>query len=783
MAMSARLADLLIRHPLLVMSVLLCVTAAAAALALRMEFDFAPQAMLKGDDDLVRDLEEFKRTFSYEDAVLMVLIESTGEADVLGSRALTWQADLARTLEARPEIDRIESLATVTTIRRTLSLRPEIFASRVIREVPVDEDTADRLRRLVDKSPLMEGALLSSDRRVAVVMAFLRPRVQALDEVRGVIDAVRDELRRRPPPEGYRARLTGLPYLRVDTVDNLQADQRRLLPIAAGVYLVMLTLTFRRVSGSILPLLAVGMGLAWMIGSIVALGESFNLVSNILPVLTLIIGVSNCVHIVADYGEQTLNTHGNRTEAVRKTIRHMSGACLLTLLTTAIGFASLFTAQSDVLQSFGWQAAIGMGCLYVAIIGTLGTLLRFFRPPRRSAAGAPLGGIVSVSAAGVARHPGVTLAGAAIVMGIALWLGSRVHVNSSMIETYDEHHPTLQTLRIVENRLGGLLPVEVSLRADRPGRLLEPDVYRRVARFESFARAQESVLFARSYADFHDAVGAELAARRSPESGGAESDDELARRLERSAWVIERVGASMNYSSFMTADETRARILLKVRDVGTRRLRALDERLAAELAATFPPESGIQASLTGDAYVNTLAMNGVIRDLRSSLLSAAAVIFAIIAVGFRSLRIGLISAIPNVTPLLCTLGYMGLRGYDLNVGNVIVFTISLGIAVDDTVHFLSRYQEEIGKGRSPRQAVEFAFQTTGRAMVIVTLLIVCGLAVLLLSDFVPTRRFAELTSFTMAAALFGDLLVLPACLLVLARTPRESVVPGTTRAN
>jgi predicted RND superfamily exporter protein len=274
------------------------------------------------------------------------------------------------------------------------------------------------------------------------------------------------------------------------------------------------------------------------------------------------------------------------------------------------------------------------------------------------------------------------------------------------------------------------------------------------------------VLFARSYVDFHDALGAELTARAPRAAADQETDEELSRRLERSTWVVERVGDSMNYRSFMTGDGRHARILLKVRDLGTHRLRALDERLAAELAATFPPGSRLTASLTGDAYVNTVAMNGVIHDLRSSLLSAAAVIFAIIAIGFRSLRIGLISAIPNVTPLLCTLGYMGWRGYDMNVGNVIVFTISLGIAVDDTVHYLARFREQMAKTHDPLQAVQYAYQTTGRAMLIVTLLIVGGLAVLLFSEFVPTRRFAELTSVTMVAALLGDLFILPACLLV-----------------
>jgi multidrug efflux pump subunit AcrB len=139
---------------------------------------------------------------------------------------------------------------------------------------------------------------------------------------------------------------------------------------------------------------------------------------------------------------------------------------------------------------------------------------------------------------------------------------------------------------------------------------------------------------------------------------------------------------------------------------------------------------------------------------------------------FRSVRLGLLAAIPNTTPMAVTLGYMGLRGYDLNAGNVIVFTICLGIVVDDTIHFLTRYREEMARDNDVWKAIERSYHGTGRAIVLMTLLIVCGLSVLLLSDFVPTRRFAELTTLTMIAALFGDLLLLPASLVLFRKRER-----------
>jgi hypothetical protein len=161
----------------------------------------------------------------------------------------------------------------------------------------------------------------------------------------------------------------------------------------------------------------------------------------------------------------------------------------------------------------------------------------------------------------------------------------------------------------------------------------------------------------------------------------------------------------------------------------------------------------------------------MIHELLISILTAAFVIFGLIAVLFRSLRIGLITIPPNVIPLLATFGYMGLRGFDLNAGNVIVFTISLGIAVDNTIHYILRFREEYNRDPDMDRATWKTLIGKGQPMCLSTLLTVIGLAVLLLSDFVPTRRFAELSIVTLTGALVGALFLLPACVAVLWKHP------------
>ena len=190
------------------------------------------------------------------------------------------------------------------------------------------------------------------------------------------------------------------------------------------------------------------------------------------------------------------------------------------------------------------------------------------------------------------------------------------------------------------------------------------------------------------------------------------------------------------------------------------------DTLEADAKTRFPE---LDVRMTGTGYMYAQSLDRFVRDLLLSFAAAAVVIFGMIALALRSLKLALLSVLPNMAPLLLTAGYIGLRGYDLNVGNAIVFAISLGVAVDDTIHFFVRFKEEIAKDGDVRAAVRRTMDGAGRAIVLTSLLVISGLGVLMFSDFVPTRRFAELTCVTMLGALVGDLLLLPSSLLLFRR--------------
>lgn len=773
--MFAHLASFLVLRRIPILALLSVVVVVASLLSFGVRFDFSPQAIFSGNGQLVADAERFRETFGHEDAILLVILEATGEQDTLTPASLNWQNAVVAKLRTLHDVQSVESMASlqVPQIHFTFGDPFKMRLGPLIPAFPVDAVTAEEVRARVDRMPLITGALLSESRRVAAIPVFVDPRKRDLESMKTVVHQVRAVLRNAATPNGFKWHLTGLPDLRVDAVENLQKDQAGLLPFAGVVYLLALVLMFRCVSGGLLPLVAVGVGLSFTFAILALTGQTLNVVSNVLPMLLLIIGISSSVQVVAAYGEDAdehghdVRTLAGREAATRGAIGHMAEASLVASVTTAIGFLSLMTARSDVLKQFGIQSCIGVAMLYIALMTVLGTLFPYFRPPQRRSVGR-LGRAFEQTVANigtlVARHPRTMLASSALVVVAAISAGMFVRVNSYTFETYEESHPTLKTMRLVERELSGLLALEVSLKAKEGATLIEPDVYRKVAEFQHYALQQEGVLFARSYVDLHQ----ELISRwsRTDRDVLPANDDDGRRRLNQSNVLLLKLEKAFHYSKFRTIDGTQARVMLRLKDIGTSETLVLARRLEATLTDLFPPGGPVTAHLTGDAYVNAVAMDNLIHDLFGALLTASFSIFGMIALLFRSIRVGLIAALPNLTPLALTLGYMGLRGYDMNVGNVIVFTISLGFADDTTIHFLFRFREEYRKDLHVIDAIQRTFLGTGRAIVQTSLLVVSGLLILLFSNFLPTRRFGELTLVTLAGNLLGVLLMLPACVVL-----------------
>lgn len=645
------------------------------------------------------------------------------------------------------------------------ALGPELAKMSTDPIAATDEVTAagvTELRRIVDDQPLVLGRLVSRDHTVAVVAMYVNP-MNARD-MRAWVESVNAHLSANPPPAGAEIHIGGLPHLRSQIVANMRADQLMLIPLTLLVCVLFLFLSFRWLPGVLLPIAAVGLTAVMVVGGMAVAHEPINALNNIIPVLLIIIGISDSIHLIGRYWEETQRGK-SKPQANESAVRSMAVACLLTSVTTAVGLASLVVSRTVMLRHFGVVAAIGVLVAYIVTILFLPSVLSWASAPAGRAEKARHGAWLEVGlmrlTAWVLRRPWWIIGGTVVFLGVSVFGATLVEVDHALLDQFDENDPVYTTTRLLEDKLDGVRPLEVMLTAEETGRFEDPDVLAAIDEVEAWAVAQPEVLRAMGPSDLlHEAYY--LIA----------DDPEVRSERFRSTKQIRALSTLLGRRdpdpmSFFLADEgRRGRIQIKVRDVGAQATMELIDELRGRFETALGADSGIQVNFAGDAYTGSRGQDAVVSDLLKSLATAVIIIFGLLTLLFRSVRLGLLSIPPNLIPLVGTMGYMAIRGIPLNVATVIIFSISIGLAVDGTIHVLARFREETKRGLAPSPALVRAARGTGRAIVISSVTLMAGFAVLLMSSFVPVRHFGELIAVTIGGCLVATLIVQPALLKV-----------------
>ena len=792
--MSQNPISLLARKPRLALLLWLSVSAIATSGCLWLKFDFSPESVYSGQDEAVEFCNHHKQLFRFEDSVCMVVLQSTDSESLVRTDCLEWVKQLGLEAAKIPGVVEVSSLLTlrkprvdldaIVSSRTTIIDRDDLLSwGPLVTESDLSSEAAiqDRLDRL----PLLNDLLISNDRTLLLTVIALDPERRGISMISPPVSAIEDLLNRLPLPKNTRTHLSGVPPIRVDIIRSLEADQKVMVPICATLFLIVSVIMFRSIPITFVSLLAVLLAVGNAVGLMGWTGQPFNLLSNVVPPLALIIAAANSVHIVSRFQSLLRSSDGSVEETVTEVMSEMAVTCFLTLATTAIGFGSLLLARSTLLQTLGMQAVLAMACSYFSLIIVLTAGLSLLGESLRSKQSAITPELLPESSLQTA-DPGHNLIWrwiADIVCRRASWVAclhvgfamaalywaSDMRVNSLMFETYDSENPVMKTISLMDEKLSGMVSLEVQLQASSIDEFYRDDVVQGLRRVREHAEADPRITFYRDYSQILAAFDSRLLSRNAGTAAAA------LRRIHR---VTERVDVSEVTRDFLSGTAPAARIMMRVHDIGSAGLNTLIKDVEGWARQELP--SDIEHRVTGDAALHAICMDVFVRDLFVSLIAASGVIFALIAVLFRSVRTGLISAVPNLFPLVITVAWMKLRGFELTAGNVIVFAISLGIAVDDTIHFLARYRQEIKQNASSSDAVRATLFSCGKAIVLTSVLIVCGLSVLIFSDFVPTRRFAELTAITMLAALPGDLVLLPSLLVLFGKRPSTELPSETT---
>ena len=424
----------------------------------------------------------------------------------------------------------------------------------------------------------------------------------------------------------------------------------------------------------------------------------------------------------------------------------MGAACLLTSLTTVIGFLSLNLAAMPVLRSFGTYAAVGIGLAYLSVLFVLPIGLSFSRAAAPPAGEAGSGRVLRAATRFSLRWPRALVAAGLGLGAVCLFLAAQVVVDNQLTGSLPPDHPVYLANTQVDRELGGVLATELALEA-APGRLVESEVLEVMLQVGEDLGAIEEVRAVWSPA-------ASLAAATEVGGGGYRIPPEAG---------IRSLLARLPMDTVLSPERDRARIVVRTQDVGANGFLEVARRID-EVARPRLEALGLVVEVTGTPVVAYDGINNVTADLRRSLSGAFLVITGLIFVLFRSWRLALVSVLPNGLPLLIGYGLLAVLDKPLDPAPAVIFTIALGIAVVDTLHFLTWFRREIAAGSEPPEAIRRCYRHCATAMLQTSVICGVGMLAFVFSSFVPASRFAWMVFVLLMTALFADLVILPALL-------------------
>lgn len=761
-------------------TVLLSLVFAVSLLGLsRLRIDFSSTAFYGDESVAAARLRAFHDTWGADDDTLLVLIHPLDDDDpagVLGQERLSAIAELSAALGLVAQVRDASSIADLTLPLPTLGGEPRTTTfAELAQRLNLAAQPIEARQALLERLPIVP-ALLSADGRDTVIVVELGFSSDDMVRTRAVVaelEQVLDEHAAALAGLGLAHELTGVPGIRAGFFELIVRDQAVFVPLTLLLIGLALFAVFRRLHGVLIPALAAMIPTAMLVGIMGWMGEPIGLLNQSYFTLLPVIAVADAIHMIARFHEERRRPSQHdermpgldaREHAIVRACSQVGLACFLTSLTTAAGFASLATATMPILRAFGLYAALGVVLAFVVGLVLVPLSLSLVRDDRLPPPPAAIAVIDRVVAFSLRRPLSVVLVAVGLVL-LALIPASRVEVDNTLSALLEPEHPVSVASRRVDERLGGVLGLELEIIAPEGVDLRTPEPLTALHGFERWLAEQPGVRVVDGLASAVAGVGELRGAGVLVPREQAEIDARL-----------ELLAPHAPLDRLVRDDGQRLRIHVGMPDAGGRQFVEFASRAEAELKHRLIALPQLDAHATGTPLLAYRGVNGITDDLRSSFALVFVVVVAAIGLSFRSIWPALVGILPNLAPLLFGYAALGLLGKVLDPLAAVILTLTLGLAVDNTLHVVARTREElqrgvrIGKLREPgeiEQALRDAISHSSWAVTVTSLVIVGGLLLNLGSSFPPLQMLGLLGSLVIGLALLANLTVLPASLALL----------------
>lgn len=726
----------------------------------KMTYEYAQ--MLPHDDTTNQEHLYFKDIFGEGANVFIIGVQDSAFFEL--NKFNDWQK-LSRGVKNITGITEVVSVGQVVNIKA--SRREQKFVSkRVFPDTIKSQQQLDSLAQELHKLPFYKNLMYVDSTHTYLMAITLGQEVLNSKERVTIVDSIHAQAKKFAKKYDLPLEYSGLPYVRTEISKKIKAELGMFVILAFIVTAIILYLFFRSFKVVFFSLLVVAIGAVWSFGFLALFNFEITILTGMIPPLLIVIGVPNSIFLLNKYHAE-YKKHGNKIKALQRVINKIGNAIFLTNLTTASGFATFILTTSAILVEFGILASINILGVFFLAITMIPIVFSFLPPPRRRHVrhldNKLVKRFIDTLVHITEKHrPKVYITTGVVLVLIVIGV-SQMHTTGYMIDDIPHNDPMYRDLEFFQEEFGGIIPFEIMIDTREKNGVLDLDNLRRIDTLQK--RLAEYSEFSKSMSVADAAMFLRQAYR-----GGDPRRYKLPVERERvriARYLRNAEESDSLINSFIDTARQITRISMNVKDVGTEKMEKLKSKIRNEVDNVFSPDK-YDVIITGSSVIYSKGTRYLIRNLFISLAIAIVLIAVFMAFMFYSWRMVVISLIPNFIPLLMTAAIMGFFGIPIKVSTILIFSIAFGISVDDTIHFLAKYRQELNAfDWNISKAVTTAIRETGVSMMYTSVILFFGFSIFSASGFGGTQALGILVSLTLLFAMFSNLLLLPTLLLTL----------------
>jgi len=735
----------------------------------KMAFNF--NTAVPETDENYKYFQDFKKNFG-EDGNILVL--GMKDSSLYELENFNKYEALNKKLQNVEGITNVISLATLQNITKNQDNR-SFELSPLVGKSPTSQSELDSLMAVALNLKFYSGQLMNVKNGATLILITMdrevlnsKLRNDVVGEIQGIGKAFSADT-------GIELHYSGMPFVRTVMQEMTAKELKLFIVLSIAITALILFLFFRSWTAVVFPLIVIGVVVTWVMGTLGILQYNINVLTGLIPSIIIVIGIPNSIYLLNKY-HQDFAKHGNKMKALSLMIRKIGLVTFITNFTTAIGFLVLVTTDITLLKEFGLVAGINILATFVVSMVLIPGIFSYLPAPKpaqlKHLEFKITGRMLTLLDLLVHRHRYRVFAITIVVLGVSLYGVSKLYSVAYMVDDIPEESKLKQDLYFFENNFSGVMPLEIIIDFGKPRSSLNARNLRKVERLEIGLDSIDFVSQPISIVSFAKAI-------RQAYYNGDSNRYSLPSPSDRNAilnYLSNQKDEDGLLNSFVDTTGQVLRVSLKIWDLGSVKMDSLITQVVEpRIDEVFGDDEDVHTSVTGSTLLFVKGNKFLIENLQMSLLLAFGIIAIIMAILFANLRMIIISMVPNLIPLILTAGIMGYFGIPLKPSTALIFSIAFGISVDDSIHFLAKYRQELFANKFfVPIAISKSIKETGSSMLYTSIVLFFGFVIFVFSDFGGTVALGLLTSLTLLFAMTTNLTVLPALLMVFDSGKRDT---------